>query len=337
MAAQIFLEIREGSDYCPALPMQYRPLGQTGLQVSALSLGTSPFGSVFRPVKLEDCVRTVQVAFEGGINFFDTSPAYGETVAETNLGIALRGVPRSSYFLATKAGSYGGEDFDYSAARTERSVHESLTRLGVSYVDLLHLHDIEYGDHEVILKETIPTLLRLKEQGLVRHLGITGLPLKIFPSIIDRVPAGTLEAMLSFCHYALNDTSLEPLLPYFKKKGVGVINASCTGMGLLSARGAPAWHPGSQAIKDGCRKAVEFCQGRGVDIVKVAVQFAGAQPDIATTLIGTASPENLRDNLAYFNEAPDWKLIAEVLEVLRPIKDFNYTRGRPENRDGIVG
>jgi L-galactose dehydrogenase len=316
--------------------MQYRPLGRTGLNVSVLSLGTSPFGSVFRPVKLEDCVRTVQVALEGGINFIDTSPAYGDTVSETNLGIALRGVPRERYLIATKIGSYGGDVFDYSAARTERSIHESLRRLGVDYVDLLHAHDIEWGDHEQILHETIPAMLRLKEQGLVRHLGITGLPLKIFPSIIDRTPPGTIEAILSFCHYALNDTSLEPVLPYFQKKGVGVINASCTGMGLLSARGAPAWHPGSVAIKDGCRKAAEFCQARGVDIVKLALQFACAQPDIATTCIGTASPDNLRDNLAYFAEAPDWKLIAEVREVLRPIANFNYTRGRPENRDAVL-
>ncbi len=316
--------------------MQYRKLGRTGLQVSVLSLGTSPFGSVFRPVKLEDCVRTVEVALEGGINFFDTSPAYGNTVAETNLGIALRGVPRARYYLATKIGSYGGDEYDYSAARTEQSLHASLQRLGVDYVDVLHAHDIEFGDPEQILRETLPAMLKLKEQGLARHLGITGLPLKIFPSILDRAPPGAIEALLSFCHYALNDVSLEPLLPYFAKKGVGVINASCTGMGLLSARGAPDWHPGSPAIKDGCRKAVEFCQARGVDIVKLAVQFACAPAAIATTLIGTASPQNLRDNLAYLNEAMDERLIAEVREVLRPIMNFNYTRGRPENRDDLL-
>jgi L-galactose dehydrogenase len=317
--------------------MQYRPLGRTGLQVSVLSLGTSPFGSVFRPVKLEDCVRTVQVALEGGINFLDTSPAYGDTVSETNLGMALRGVPRSRYYLATKIGSYGGEVYDYSAARTEKSLHESLKRLGVDYVDVLHAHDIEFGDPEQILHETLPAMLKLREQGLARHLGITGLPLKIFTTMLDRAPAGSIDALLSFCHYALNDTSLEPLLPYFAKKGVGVVNASCTGMGLLSARGAPDWHPASAAIKDGCRKAVEFCKAKGVDVVKLAVQFACAPAGIATTLIGTASPENLRDNLAYINEAPDWKLIGEVREVLRPIMNFNYTRGRPENRDEILG
>jgi L-galactose dehydrogenase len=74
-----------------------------------------------------------------------------------------------------------------------------------------------------------------------------------------------------------------------------------------------------------------------VDIVKLAVQFACAPAGIATTLIGTASPENLRDNLAYINEAPDWKLIAEVREVLRSIMNFNYTRGLPVNRDAILG
>ena len=316
--------------------MHYRLLGRTGLKVSVLSLGTSPFGSVFRPVKLEDCVRTVQVAFEGGINFFDTSPAYGVTVSETNLGVALRGVPRSKYFLATKVGSYGDEVYDYSATRTERSLQESLQRLGVDYFDVVHCHDIEYGDARQVVNETLPTLARLKGQGLIRHLGITGLPLKIYTNILDQVAEGTIGAILSFCHYALNDTSLESLVPYLRQKGVGIVNASCTGMGLLNRRDPPTWHPASAAIKAGCRKAVEFCDQRGVDIVKLAVQFSCANPDLATTLIGTASPENLRANLAYANEAPDFKLIEEVRAVLRPIHNFNFTRGLPENRDPIL-
>jgi len=309
------------------------------MKVSCLSFGASSLGSVFRDVGLADCIATVQAALEGGINFLDVSPAYGGTLAELRLGRALEGVPRDSYYLATKIGSYSEArgDFDYSRASTERSVEHSLKRLGADYVDLIQCHDIEFANHDQIVNETLPTLARLKAQGLVRHIGITGLPLKIFRSILDRVDPGVVETVLSFCHYGLNDTSLEDLLPYFASQGVGVINASPTGMGLLTERGAPGWHPASTSIKEGCRKAVDYCREQGVDIVKLAVQFSCANPAIATTLAGTASPQNIRDNIGYVNEAMDVDLVSRVREILRPVHNHNFTRGRPEHRDVLVG
>ena len=319
--------------------MKYRKLGNTGLEVSVLGFGASSLGGVFHPVDPGDCVKTVSAALDGGINFFDVSPAYGETLAETNLGKALKGIARDRYYLATKVGSYSEArgDYDYSAARTERSLHESLDRLGVGYVDLIQCHDIEFADHRQIVDETLPTLLRVKQEGLARFIGITGLPLRVFPSILDKVGSNTVDTILSFCHYALNDDSLLELLPYLKTKGVGIINASPTGMGLLTPQGAPAWHPASKLIIDRCRRAVQHCQKRGIDIVKLAIQFACSQPNIATTLVSTARPSNIRDNIAYVEEPPDESQLAEVLEVLKPIHNFNFTRGRLENRDLVLG
>jgi L-galactose dehydrogenase len=319
--------------------MEYRKLGSTGLEVSVLGFGASSLGGVFHQVEPEACIKTVWAALDGGINFFDVSPAYGETLAETNLGKALKGIARDRYYLATKVGSYGEArgDYDYSAARTERSLHESLDRLGVDYVDLIQCHDIEFADHDQIVNETLPTLHRLKQKGLARFVGITGLPLRVFPGILDKVGPNLVDTILSFCHYELNDDSLLCLLPYLNNKGVGVINASPTGMGLLTPQGAPAWHPASKVIVDGCRKAVEYCQRRGIDIVKVAIQFACSQPDIATTLVSTARPRNIRDNIAYVEEPSNESQLAEVLDVLKPIHNFNFTRGRLEHRDLLVG
>jgi len=318
--------------------MKYRPLGQTGLNVSVLSFGASSLGGVFHSVKLDECIETVHAALDGGINLIDVSPAYGGTRAEKVLGRALEGVDRGRYILATKIGSYSEArgDYDFSRASTERSVEHSLVRLGVDYVDIIQCHDIEFADHDQIVNETLPALHALKEQGLVRHVGITGLPLKVFPSILDRVEPGLVETILSFCHYELNDTSLADLLPYFKEKGVGVINASPTGMGLLTPQGAPGWHPASDALKEGCRKAVAHCEARGADIVKLAVQFCCANPDIATTLVGTARPQNIRDNIAHANEPIDEQLLAEVLEILAPVHNHNFTRGLPAHRDPIL-
>ena len=131
-------------------------------------------------------------------------------------------------------------------------------------------------------------------------------------------------------------TSLEPHLPYFAKKGVGVINASPTGMGLLTPRGVPAWHPASPALVAGARRAIEYCASVGADIAKLAVQFAVAHPDIATTLVGSANPDNIRRNVAAVSEPVDRELLARVLDILRPIHNHNFTRGRLENRDPIL-
>ena len=316
--------------------MHYRQLGRTGLKVSVLSFGASPLGNAFRTIDDGEGIRTVRTALDLGINFLDTSPHYGVTKSETVLGRALQGVPRENYYLATKVGQYGEGHFDFSAARVTSSFDESCRRLGTDYIDVLHCHDIEFADLDQIVNETLPALAKLKAAGRVGHLGITGLPLKIFPAILDRTPPGLVEAMLSFCRYCLNDTALEPMLPYLHEKGVGVINASATGMGLLTARGAPAWHPAPQPIMDGCRRAVEYCASVGADITQLALQFAVRHPGIATTLVGTASPENIRKNVACVEAPMDEALLAKVLEILSPIHNHNFTRGRPENRDALI-
>jgi L-galactose dehydrogenase len=316
--------------------MQFRPLGRTGLDVSILSFGASSLGGVFRDTDDTEGIRAVHTALDLGINFIDFSPYYGATRAETVLGKALRGIDRSRYHLATKVGQYGDGEFDFSAARVPRSLDESCARLGLDYIDLLQCHDIEFASIDQIVEETIPALLALKRAGRIGHVGITGLPLKIFPAVLDRVPAGDVGTVLSFCHYELNDTSLESLLPYFAEKGVGVINAAPTGMGLLTPRGGPSWHPASLALAAGARRAIDYCESVGADIVKLAIQFAVANPAIPTTLVGSANPANIRRNIAHASEPIDEDLLARVLEILRPIHNHNFTRGRPENRDPIL-
>ena len=210
--------------------MNYRSLGNTGLQVSLLSYGASPLGSVFRPIDETEGIRTVHTALDLGINFIDVSPFYGLTRAETVLGKALTSVPRDRYYLATKVGRYGQDVFDFSAGRVTASVDESLRRLHVEYVDLIQCHDIEFGSLDQVAHETLPALQKVREQGKARFVGITGYPLAIYPKVLDEVPVDTI---LSYCHYALNDTSLEGLLPYLQEKGVGIINGSPLALSLI--------------------------------------------------------------------------------------------------------
>src|SRR5277367_4195858 len=153
-------------------------LGQTGLVLSPIGLGASSLGGgVFGPVEEKDAVRTVHLALDRGVRLIDVAPFYGETRAESVLGKALRGVQRDRYVLATKVGRYGDTEFDFSGERVQRSMNESLQRLGVEYVDLIQAHDVEYGDLHQIETETIPALHRLVDEGKARFVGATGYPL----------------------------------------------------------------------------------------------------------------------------------------------------------------
>jgi len=310
--------------------MEYRILGNTSLRVSALSFGASSLGGVFRDVNQADAIRAVHLSLDLGINFIDVSPFYGLTKAETVLGKALAGVRRDRYILATKVGRYGDQigDFDFSANRVTVSVDESLARLGVDYVDIIQAHDIEFGDLRQVIDQTVPALRRLQQAGKVRFVGITGLPLSVLQYVAERVP---IDTILSYCHYELNDTSLESLTPYLKDKGIGVISASPLGMGLLSTRGTPPWHPAPSNMKEICARAAAHCRDRGADLEKLAIQFAVANPDIATTLVGSANPANMERNIRWIGEPIDRALLAEVLQILRPIHNVTWPSGRPEN------
>ena len=316
--------------------MHYRQLGRTGLNVSVLSFGASSLGGVFHATDDAESIRAVHTALDLGINFLDTSPYYGATRSETVLGRALQGVRRDRYILATKVGQYGDGEFDFSAARVTRSLDESCVRLGVDYIDLLQCHDVEFADVNQIVSETLPAFVQLRAVGRIGHIGITGLPLKIFPAVLDRTAPGVVETVLSFCRYELNDTALDSLVPYFREKNIGIINASPTGMGLLTERGVPAWHPAPPAMIAGARRAVDYCRSVGADITKLAFQFCLAHPGFATVLFSTANSAIVRKNAAYLDEPTDSELMAKVLEILQPIHNHNFTRGRPENCDPIV-
>jgi len=311
--------------------MQYRSMGNTGLQVSVLGFGASPLGGVFGEVAEPEAVRCVRRALELGVNFIDVAPYYGLTKAETVLGRALRGVPRDAYLLATKVGRYGERDFDFSAERVVRSVDESLARLGVDYVDLIQCHDIEFGSLEQIVEVTLPALERVRAAGKARFIGITGLPLKFFREVAARAPVDTV---LSYCRYSLNNTSLATLLPWLHERGIGVISASPLSMGLLTQDGPPAWHPAPPEVKDACARAAAHCRSRGVDIARLALQFSVAQEGIATTLVGMAHAEHVEKNAAWLAEPLDGELLAEVQAILAPIQGRAWATGRPENNDG---
>lgn len=301
--------------------MKYRGIGKTGMKVSKLSFGASSLGGVFHSLKEEDGIIAVHTAVDNGINFIDVSPYYGHYKAEIVLGKALKNIERNRYYLSTKVGRYGKDGvntWDYTARRAVESVYESMERLNVDYIDLINVHDIEFADLEQVCNETLPALTELRDKGVVKHVGITNLNLRHFKYVIDHIPRGTVESILSFCHYCLNDDALVDYLDYFKLKGIGIINASPYSMGLLTERGVPGWHPAPESLKRLSRKAVDYCKSKGTSIEQLAVSFSVQNPRIATTLFSTTNPENVLKTIRYANTPLDTELLNEVQKIFEP-------------------
>ena len=302
--------------------MEYRDLGQTGMRISHLSFGASSLGSVFRETNEKESFEAVEAAIEGGINFIDVSPYYGHYKAETVLGKALRNIPRDKYYLSTKVGRYGKDGvntWDYSAKRVTDSVYESMERLGIDHIDLINVHDIEFqaalpGGLQKVVDETLPALFELRDKGVVSHVGITDLQLPNLKWVIERCEG--VESILNFCHYTLNDDALIDYAGFFEQHGVGIINASPLSMGLLSQRGVPCWHPAPKPLVKACQKAAEYCSEQGYPIEKLAVQYSVSNPRIASTLFSSANPDNVRRNILWANEEPDWDLVDKVKEII---------------------
>jgi L-galactose dehydrogenase len=174
----------------------------------------------------------------------------GANLIETVLGKALKGISRDRYYLSTNVGKhtqpggYGDDTLDYSRARIRASLDQSARRLGTDYFDIIHLHDFEYQHRrhtEWALSEGVEMSLELRKEGRIGNLSFGIYPMDLWHRIFDTLPA---DAGLVHNHYMLNDTRALGLLPAAKQKGIGTINGSPFGSGLLSGREALAWHPG---------------------------------------------------------------------------------------------
>lgn len=299
--------------------MVYNELGKTGMKLSNLGFGASSLGGVFHDIREAEGIKAVHTAVDNGINFIDVSPYYGHYKAETVLGKALKEIERSRYYLSTKVGRYGENGvnmWDYSAKRVTDSVYESMERLNIDYIDIINVHDVEFADLNQVVGETLPALVELRDKGIVKHVGITDLQPENLKWVIEHVPAGTVESVLCFCHYSLNDEMLLDYLDFFEANNVGVINASPFSMGLLSQRGAPGWHPAPQPLKDACARAAAHCGGKGYAIEKLAVQYSTSNPRIASTLFSSANPANVLKSIGYVNDPMDETLVKEVQEII---------------------
>jgi len=309
--------------------METRELGKAGLRLPVLSFGASSLGQEFRAVKLDEALDSVRVALDCGLNFIDTSPFYGRGMSEVLLGIALQGVPRESYTLCTKLGRYDLQHFDFSAKRVAESVDVSLHRLRTDHLDIVLCHDIEFVPMQQIVDETLPALRKIQQAGKVRFIGFSGYPMKIFKFILDQT---SVDCVLSYNQYTLQNARFgDEIVPYLKAKGVGVMNAGPFSARLLTNAELPKWLKEPEEVKAAARQAAKLCAERGSDIAKLAVQFSCANPDITTTIAGSANPNNIRKWAEWLAEPIDQELLQQVQAIFAPVKNIGHTEGLPEN------
>ncbi|MDH3652599.1 MAG: aldo/keto reductase [Saprospiraceae bacterium] len=307
--------------------MRYHQLGKTGIQVSHISLGGSSLGGVYGDIEEGLAIQTVHAALDHGINLIDCAPAYGDLRAETVLGKALNQIQRDRYYLSTKTGKYSGSDFDYSYDRIMQEVEKSLKRLQVDYIDILHLHDFEFqeGVHrDQALSDGIRALQDLRQQG---KIGFAGIGIYFVDWCRDVMYNYDIQAMICHNHYTLSDQRLLDLLPDVKTTGVGLISAAPLGMGLLTRAGPADWHPIEPEDLKVFQKAADFCTRAGIPIEKLAVQFGMQNEEIPTTLVSTAMPHEIIQNIEWASQMPDEDLVLEVQKILEPVR----------NKDWIVG
>ena len=308
--------------------MQRRPLGQTGIEVSRLGFGAASLGEEYGPIDLSTALDAVPAALDAGITFLDTSPYYGRGRSEVLLGFALRGIPRDRYTLCTKLGRYGAERFDFSPGRIRESVETSLDRLGTDHLDVVLCHDVEFVDRAAIVDTAMPTLHQLKAEGLVRAVGCSAYPPAALRFVVEQ---GAVDVILSYANLTLHNQRLRPLLDDCVARGVGVIDAAPFDMRLLTDTEPPPWHPAPAELRDAVAKARVRCAEHGTTLARLAFQAALAEPDVATTVVGTAHVAEIREWIDWLDAPFDDRLAAELRRMLAATAGPARIVGRPEN------
>uniref|UniRef100_A0A1B6LJ49 NADP-dependent oxidoreductase domain-containing protein n=1 Tax=Graphocephala atropunctata TaxID=36148 RepID=A0A1B6LJ49_9HEMI len=305
--------------------IKYTSLGNTDLKLSNLGVGGGTFSNFYGSLDENEAISLIREALKSGVNYIDTSPYYGHTYSESLIGKALVGVPREAYHISTKVGRYGtswADFFDHSAERIVKEFDKSLERLGLDYVDILFVHDVEFSPLQQILTEALPAVQSIVDRKKARYIGISGYPVSVLWEVVEKSPV-KIDAVLTYSRDCLFDTTIKKYISFFQSRQIGLINAGLTGCGLLTNEDPPQWHPGSADLKELCHNASLYCKEQGVELGKLAVHYSMQQPGHCSHLVGMKTLAQLKCNLEVatsgLSEAES-KVLAHLKE-----KFFNLT------------
>lgn len=275
--------------------MEYGTLDGTGLRVSRLGLGGAGLAGAFGPTGEVEARRVIDEALDAGITFIDTAPFYGGGESERRIGDALAGGKRDSVVVASKAVVPGTR---YNYADVIASAEESLTRLRTDRIDLMQIHEADMQPYELLFAETLPALRKLQEQGKVRHIGITG---RHTGRLSRLLRSGEFATVQAYTRYMLIDvTAADELLPLAGRMGVGFINGSVLGMGLMAGKPAPFLE--RELVEEAAMRLrqLDFLQHSPAGgYSEPGMRFSLGSLDVQVTLTGADRAGVLRANASY--------------------------------------
>ncbi len=283
-----------------------RQLGQTGVCVSTLGLGTAPLADLYGSVPESQAVETIQLCMELGITYFDTAPLYGNQsgygLAEERLGIALAGVKRDQYVLSTKVGVLpmpeGGIKRDFSRDGVMRSVEGSLQRLNIDSIDILLIHDPDNDYHEA-LNQAYPTLVDLKHQGVVKAIGVG---MNQWQMLIDFANHAEFDCFMLAGQYTLLVQDGLALMDLCQEKGIGILSAGIYNSGILATgpiSGAKYFYRDAPLqILEQVRQMEAICDRYDVPLRVAALRFPAGHAATSTLVVGTSSATRLNGYLS---------------------------------------
>jgi D-threo-aldose 1-dehydrogenase len=292
-------------------------LGSSGVEVTRLGFGAAPIGNLFTRVTDDEASAAVAAAWDAGVRLFDTAPLYGHGLSEQRLGAALRGHPRDAYVLATKVGrvlsatAVNDDDgfvdtppvgwiYDFSHDATRHSLDESLARLGVARVDLVHVHDPD--DHaDAALGGAFAALRKLRDEGVIRAIGAGMNQSALLARFVRE--AGVDCVLLAGRYTLLDQSGLDELLPLCTEHGASVVAGGVFNSGLLadpSPRATYDYVPAPPELVERARRLADVCARHGVDLKAAALRFPLAHPAVACVLTGARSAAEMAENARFF-------------------------------------
>jgi D-threo-aldose 1-dehydrogenase len=290
--------------------METRELGSSGVRVTRFALGSAPLGGLYQPVGDTAARATVDEAWRLGVRTFDTAPHYGAGVAERRIGAALREHPRSELVLCTKVGrllvepaaptqSMFVEDsglerrFDFSAGGVRRSLEDSLARLGLDRVDVVHVHDPD--DHlDEAIASALPALAAMRDEGVI---GAVGAGMNHVAPLVRIVREADVDCiLLAGRHTLLDHSASAQLLPLCRERRVSVIAGGVLNSGILADPRDGAtfdYEPAGAAMLKRARAIAAACERHGVPLPVAATAFPLRHPAVACVLVGARSPREV--------------------------------------------